>query len=127
MSEFFKSHELTCKHCGEQGFKQQTLDKLNELRRLYQRPIVLSSAYRCPEHNINIGATQVHSTGQAVDIVCDSSEAFELMRLAVLVKFTGIGVSQRKGRERFLHLDDLLDAQIKRLNPDARRPSLWSY
>lgn len=127
MSDFFKPHELCCKHCGEGGFKQQTLDKLNDLRRLYQKPIVLHSAYRCPEHNIAIGATQVHSTGQAVDIQCDSAEAFELMRLAVLVKFTGVGVSQRKGRERFLHLDDLLDVQIKRLNPDGRRPCLWSY
>ena len=127
MSEFFKDHELTCKHCGAQGFKAQTLDKLNQLRRLYQKPIVVSSAYRCPESNIAGGYTQTHSTGQAVDIVCNGSEAFELVRLAVMCKFTGIGVSQRNGKERFIHLDDLLDVQVKRLNGSAKRPAMWSY
>lgn len=127
MSEYFKPHELACKHCGRHEFKQSTLDRLNELRRLYNKPITLSSAYRCPEANIAGGYTQTHSTGQAVDIVCNGSEAFELVRLAILCKFTGIGISQRSGKERFIHLDDLLDVQVKRLNGSAKRPAMWSY
>lgn len=127
MTEYFKAFELTCKCCGASGFKQATLDRLTKLRMLYQKPITLSSAYRCPEANIKGGYTQTHSTGQAVDIVCSGPEAFEIIRLALLCKFTGIGVSQRNGRERFVHLDDLTDAQAKQQNGAASRPTIWGY
>lgn len=124
---YFKPHELACKHCGRMEFKQSTLDRLNKLRMLYGKPIRLSSAYRCPEANISGGYTQTHSTGQAVDILIGGAEAFEIMRIALLCKFTGIGVNQKGGRERFIHLDDLTEEQAKQLNSAATRPAVWSY
>jgi zinc D-Ala-D-Ala carboxypeptidase len=101
-------------------FNSETLDKLNDLRERYGKPIILNSAYRCFQHNVTLGATQTHASGQAVDIKCSHKEAFNLVRLAIEVGFTGIGVSQ-KGSSRFIHVDDLTELNGR------PRPHIWSY
>jgi uncharacterized protein YcbK (DUF882 family) len=121
--QYFKADELRCKcGCGKNGMKQETVDKLDRLRQALGRPIFINSAYRCPEHNKKIGATQTHATGQAVDIRCSYIDAFEIVGLAEIYGFTGIGVKQ-KGHVtgRFIHLDDLED------ETGRPRPHIWSY
>jgi zinc D-Ala-D-Ala carboxypeptidase len=103
--------------------KQDFMDKVEKLRdRLgFQMPV--TSGYRCPEYNNRIsgtGRTGPHTTGRAIDIGVSHSRALEMIRMALSVGFTGIGVKQH-GAGRFIHLDDLPNAE------GQPRPHLWSY
>ena len=123
-SKNFSSKELSCSHCGENKFDQKTLDALQELREAIGKPIKLSSAYRCPEHNDKVsgsGKSGPHTTGCAVDILCSGKEAHEILTFAMIRSsiWKGIGVSQRgEHSSRFLHLDTL---------ETDMRPWVWSY
>ena len=123
-SKNFSSKELSCSHCGENKFDQKTLDALQELREAIGKPIKLSSAYRCPEHNDKVsgsGKSGPHTTGCAVDILCSGKEAHEILTFAMIRSsiWKGIGVSQKgEHKSRFLHLDTL---------ETDMRPWVWSY
>jgi uncharacterized protein YcbK (DUF882 family) len=119
IAKYFTGAELRCKCCGENKMQPETLKRLDELRDLYGKPIKLSSAYRCESHNNEIGATQTHATGRAVDILCRGVDALHIIQIALSLGFTGFGIKQH-GDDRFVHLDDLSPK-------DAPRPALWSY
>jgi len=122
-TEHFTDKELAC-HCGcgmlpEQSFQ----DRLEVLRVRYGAPLAVTSGARCPDYNEKVahtGRTGPHTQGRAVDISISGHEAFRLLSLAVVMGFTGIGISQ-KGTSRFLHLDDLPEV------PGQPRPWVWSY
>ena len=72
-SKNFSDKELSCSCCGENKMTQETVDALQALRESLGRPLKLSSAYRCPEHNSKVsytGKSGPHTTGQAIDIAC---------------------------------------------------------
>lgn len=119
---YFSHDELKCRCCGENKFSEETLKKLNRLRQALGRPMIVNSGYRCEKHNEKIGATQTHATGHAVDIKCSHRDAYDIISLADVYGFTGIGVSQKGDiNNRFIHLDDLPEV-------DGRpRPHIWSY
>jgi len=119
MNKYFSENELRCKcGCGEYYFNSGTLARLNQVRIEYNKPITISSGFRCNSYNIQIGATQTHSSGQAVDISVNRKNAHKLLKLAFKHGFTGIGVKQH-GKSRFIHLDDIAD--------ENKRPWIWSY
>lgn len=100
------------------------MDRLEDLRKSFGKPMVVSSGYRCAAHNHSVshtGTAGPHTTGCAVDIRIGGAEAFELLRLATIQGFSGVGVSQAgDAGNRFLHLD-ILTA------PRFPRPRVWSY
>jgi zinc D-Ala-D-Ala carboxypeptidase len=109
----FSYREMAC-HCGcgradmDPGF----MDLLQILRNVYGKPMVVSSGYRCPEHNVRVSTTGPngpHTTGKAADILVYGQHARELMRLVFTnwpFNFIGLGVNQKgPHRQRFLHLD----------------------
>ena len=54
----FAEHELCCKHCGKlppAGMSIALMEGLEKLRALLDRPVYVSSGYRCPAHNFNVG------------------------------------------------------------------------
>ena len=116
----FPHEELSCKGSGECRMDNTFMLKLVNLRKAYGKPMTVTSAYRSPEYNSNIGGAKgsAHVQGKAVDIAIQYGEAYKVLALALEMGFTGIGVSQ-KGRGRFLHIDTLDD-------PD-KRPTIWSY
>ena len=119
----FSRHELRCRcGCGRCGMDQAFLVRLEQLRWAFGKPMRLSSAYRCPDHNERIsktGRTGPHTTGRAVDVLVSGEDAYRLVRLALEHGFTGIGIAQRGPHERrFIHLDDL---------DGPTRPWVWSY
>ena len=120
----FTRAEMACKcGCGRADMVPEFMDKLQALRTLYGRPMVVTSAFRCIEHNIKVsstGATGPHTTGRAVDIGIRGADAHALLLQVARLKFSGIGVNQ-KGGARFIHIDDLPDA------PGCPRPTIWSY
>ena len=117
---FFSHEELKCNGTGECNMDVNFMTTLVSLRRLYNKPLVLTSAFRSKEYNEKIGGSKgsAHVKGQAVDIAIGYGEAFKVLKLALEVGFTGIGISQ-KGNGRFLHIDTL--------DEPNKRPTIWSY
>ncbi len=103
-SEHFSIEELTCRcGCGNYEMLPEFMDKLEEFRVLYNKPILVTSAKRCENWNMKVGGKpdSQHLTGNAVDIsVFDEQKRYQIIRCAIEVGFPGIGVN--KG---FIHLD----------------------
>src|SRR5262245_11553770 len=106
---FFKPHEFVCKHCGKEDMQFGFMLRLDRLRMSIARPLMISSGYRCPAHNLAVsdsGISGPHTTGQAADITIRGIDAYVLVGEAMQLGFTGIGVAQR-GASRYIHVDDL--------------------
>ena len=118
----FSRSELACQHCGRAEMDDDFLWRLQDLREAYGKPMRITSGYRCPDHPIEAGKTKpgAHASGRAVDVAVSRSEAYALLRLAMRMGFTGVGV-QQKGDGRFIHLDDLTSKE------GWPRPTIWSY
>src|SRR5262245_38192927 len=121
--KYFKLEEFACSHCGKNEMQLDFIDKLDRLRGIYGRPLVVNSGYRCPEHNSAVsstGPTGPTNTGRAVDFGISGVDAYELLEVALSMSaFTGVGVNQKGNHAgRFLHIDDL---------PSPSRPGVWSY
>ena len=119
----FGRHEFACKGSGQCRMAPLFMDKVQLLRERYNKPMRISSGYRSPEHNAKVSSTGTegpHTTGRAVDIMVSRGDAYLLLKLALEMNFTGIGISQ-KGENRFIHLDDLTEDET------APRPTVWSY
>ena len=115
----FTDDELRCQcGCGQVNpnplFKV-LMGKVQELRDMYGKALTVTSAYRCPEHPMeaNKPKSGQHSIA-AIDLGVSRMGAYEVLRLAFSMGFTGIGVNQ-KGDHRFIHLDI------------RESPTVWSY
>jgi len=121
-SQYFSKAELQCKcGCEQAPMDPQFLMMLDELREKLNKPLRVSSGFRCPSHNSKVsgtGETGPHTTGKAIDLAVDRAFAYETLRASMAMGFTGIGVKQ-KGGGRFLHLDTIIT--------EGLRPTIWSY
>ena len=120
----FSKAEFDCKHTGKNEMKHSFMAKLQALRTAYGKPMVVSSGFRDYTHPVEETKPQrngTHPQGQAVDIKVARKEAYEVLKLAFELGFTGIGISQKGGGGRFLHLDTIES------NPSQPRPTVWSY
>lgn len=105
--KYFTIDEFRCHHCGhlpENGMNPVLLEKLDALRESVGLPIVVSSGYRCPEHNADVGGVwnSQHVKGNAADIYCPGLSVDTLADSAAILGFDGIG---RYYRAEFVHLD----------------------
>ena len=123
MTPHFRMSELACR-CGCGGLpKQDFMDKVEKLRDRLGFPLTVTSAYRCPEYNNRVsgtGRSGPHTTGRAIDLGVSHGRALEALRMALAAGFTGFGIKQH-GQGRFIHLDDLPNAE------GQPRPHIWSY
>jgi uncharacterized protein YcbK (DUF882 family) len=94
------------------------MHRLQGLRNRFNKPMTITSGYRCPEHPIEAAKASpgAHTTGKAADVAVQGADAHRLLSISLELNFTGIGV-QQKGDKRFLHLDTLTE----------QRPTIWSY
>ena len=76
-SAHFSESELICKHCGTNGMQRSTLDLAEDVRSKAEDhygqgrvKLVVLSAYRCSEHNKEIGGAphSQHLMGLALDV-----------------------------------------------------------
>lgn len=123
----FSADEFKCKHSFEEHMRFEFVKELDKLRKLYGKPLVVNSGWRHPtKHPIEARKRHpgAHSKGLAVDFKIDRADAHRLLHLACgMGVFTGIGVSQKGSRGRFLHLDM---AEARDL-VGTIRPTIWSY
>lgn len=120
-TEHFKPKELECHHCGVLQMNPKFMSRLEVIRQQFGFPMILSSAYRCPEHDKAIGGAGIHTQGHAVDVKVYGPRAYRIVELAIRFGMKGIGVHQRGDMDkRFIHLDDLE-------NGAQPRPRIWTY
>lgn len=121
--KYFQLENFACHHCGANLIDPAFVDQLEALREAVGFPLIVSSGYRCPAYNVMVSTTGEagpHTTGHAVDFKVDREKAYLVLKKALEMGFTGIGVSQ-KGLSRFLHLDNIPTAE------GVPRPTIWSY
>ena len=110
----FSANEFTCKcgKCQVSFINTELLEKLQELREAYGSSIVITSGYRCSEHNSKIGGAKAsqHLQGNAVDILGHNlNELYDLCEK----HFKSVGDGRPKG---FIHIDIRAD-----------KPRRWTY
>ena len=100
----FSPRELACKGTGKLVICEDALDKLQALRDRLRKPLILTSAYRSPEHNRKVGGAKNsrHMQGDAFDVRMDNHDPHEFEAAARAVSFTGFGYYPKSG---FMHID----------------------
>ena len=114
----FSRAEFACKcGCGFDDISIDLVERLQIIRDLSGKQVVVSSGCRCESHNACQGGSRSssHLIGVAVDIVCPSAhDRFELTQL-LIYKFARIGL-----HSCFIHVD--MD-----LRPFKSRNIIWLY
>jgi len=100
----FRLSEFACPCCKRVMLHPKLLAKLMELRKIIERPVYITSGYRCPSYNQKIGGVvnSYHLIGLAVDIKVKDINLIELLEYAENIGFAGIGFYEKNN---FLHLD----------------------
>ena len=115
----FTPDEFRCKCCNRLEIASELLDILQKAREALG-PLVITSSYRCSDHNSKVSSTGLsgpHTTGFAADIHVSNSQHRKQLISYFADKVTGLGVAKT-----FTHID-LLNAD---LGFDAR-PNCWLY
>ncbi len=120
----FTEDEFRCKgsHCcsGQAHMDPEFMDRLQELRNRCGFPFVITSGFRCPDHNAIVSSTGrhgPHTTGKACDIAVNGQKRFAILREFHGLGFKGIGIARS-----FIHLDILANGENS-----APRPTSWTY
>jgi zinc D-Ala-D-Ala carboxypeptidase len=100
----FSPREIACKGTGSILINEDALDKLQALRNRLGKPLVLTSAYRSPEHNKRVGGAKnsQHMQGIAFDVRMENQDPQKFEAAARAVGFTGFGYYPKQG---FMHID----------------------
>lgn len=118
MSEFkyFHMDEFACSCCGKNEMSKAVVKMLDEARHIAGIPFVITSGYRCPINNLNVGGSpkSSHLRGLAADIQCLTSRArFVILDAVSQVRFDRIGIA-----DSFIHVDD---------DPYKASRVIWTY
>ena len=99
----FDLKEYACKcGCGVADIKQELAVKVQQVRDLVGRSIVINSGVRCARHNGNIGASETssHIGGWAAYLkYSGSAQRYELLN-AIMPVFDRVGIAKT-----FIHVD----------------------
>ena len=95
LSKDFNDFEFTC-GCGCQKNKVSPtlIDKLQQLRDMINKPIIITSGYRCKAYNKHIGGADnsPHLTGEASDIQVKAIAPITLAIIASKIAYIRIGI-----------------------------------
>ena len=106
LSENFNLQEFECTHPEHRHVKvdDELVNKLQELRTELGQALIITSAYRCPERNEQVGGAEQsqHLKGTAADVILNNLnyDIKEIADKAKEIGFTGIGLYNN-----FIHLD----------------------
>ena len=112
LSKNFSKLEIMCPcSCGADKISSVLIKKLQKIRDIIGRPIIITSGVRCEFYYASIKASMnsshlpdEHGVGQAVDIAClNSKDRYELVKVAQKY-FNRIGISGGS-YGRYVHLD----------------------
>lgn len=100
----FSPQEIACKGTGEIKLNFDALDRLQKLRMMLGKPLIINSAYRSVSHNRNVGGAtnSNHMQGVAFDINMANHDPVVFERTARSLGFNGIG---HYPGSNFMHID----------------------
>jgi len=104
ISPHFNLSEFACPCCNLVMLHPKLLVKLIELRKILERPVYITSGYRCFKYNRKVGGVvnSYHCIGLAADIKVKDINLITLLEICENIDFSGIGFYEKKN---FLHLD----------------------
>ena len=104
IAKHFNLSEFACPCCNLVMLHPKLLAKLGELRNTLERPVYVTSGYRCFKHNQKVGGVvnSYHCIGLAADIKLKDINLITLLEICENIDFNGIGFYEKKN---FLHLD----------------------
>lgn len=100
----FSPQEMASKREGELMIDEAAMDKLQKLRNILGKPVLITSAYRSAAHNKAVGSTSrsQHRLAKAFDVVMTNQDPAHFESVAKAVGFTGIG---HYPKSNFMHID----------------------
>ena len=110
LSTHFVSTEFDCHGsgcCSQTLINEKLIEYLEKIREHFGKPITITSAYRCPTHNRNVGGAtgSRHSKGDAADIVVSGVAPREIAKYAESIGIKGIGLYETSADGHFVHID----------------------
>jgi hypothetical protein len=95
---------MACKGTGKLIIDTEAMSKLQHLRSVLGKPMLITSAYRSPEHNKRVGGAKrsKHLEGIAFDVRMDNHDPHTFEAAARAAGFTGFGYYPKSG---FMHID----------------------
>lgn len=117
ITEHFNLREFQCKGvdcCGNAvKISSRLISKLEALRQEMRVPFVITSGFRCKEHNARVGGAKnsFHVQGLAADIACpEGFTVEEFAQICLKHGFTGVGAYPA---QNFVHVDVRSGPQIR--------------
>lgn len=103
LTPHFNLREFQCRCCQQAKVWPQLPLCLEKLRTLWGKPLILTSGYRCPTHNKEVGGVphSLHTKGCAADVVVMHKYQSHFCKLAEKAGFHSI---LPYGRRNFVHL-----------------------
>ena len=94
LSENFTSDEFKCPCCGRNMVTGTLISKLQELRDIINKPVHITSGYRCEAYNKSIDgySHSPHLIGKAADITVKSMSIIMLAMIASKIAGIRIGI-----------------------------------
>ena len=110
VSQNFASTEFDCHGkgcCSTTKIDSKLVEYLQKIRDHFGKPITITSAYRCENHNKQVkGATRsYHVRGLAADIVVSGIPSKEVAKYAESIGILGIGLYETQSDGFFTHID----------------------
>lgn len=108
MARYFVDDEFRCSCCGalpDGGMDELLLSVLDVLRHKLGVPLVVSSGYRCSQHNADCGGVEnsQHVQGNAADVLVP--DGINLDYVADLARGLGADGIGRYYKSGFVHID----------------------
>jgi len=111
VGKYFIAYEFSCPHCGECLIDTNLVELLDNIREKIKSPLIITSGFRCEEHNKKIGGApkSKHLLGIASDIIAPKLTVKELFRITenILGNRGGLGYYPARG---FIHIDTRKEA-----------------
>lgn len=103
VAEHFSLREFECRCCHCVRLSPVLVVLLEALRAQWGNPIIITSGYRCPPHNKEVGgaARSLHMVGQAADVMVPFSDQGAVEAFARRLGFAQV---IPYGRRNFMHL-----------------------
>ena len=124
ITQNFTTDEMACNCCGKADMDDEFMRVLQSIRDEMQRPLKITSGYRCENHNQKVSSTGKkgpHTFAKAADILISGADAMRLFAVAQKHGVSGVGMSQKGAHnKRFIHLDVLSPEE-------GPRPTVWTY
>lgn len=116
--EFFTLDEFLCPCCGKGDVEMDAefLTTLDLARHFADLPFMITSGFRCRDHNSNIGGSQdsAHLSGFAADIYTAGPKSrYRIVAGLIQAGFRRIGIG-----DNFIHADS---------DPGKARGAIWTY